>query len=92
MNSHIIKNVANPLSNQDVACNNYVDTGAFTTAGGVVSGDIKLSIGSDLERSLGCNVLSAGKKFTLLQGLDTNMLSHSVPNSGLPVPIKIKLM
>ena len=90
MNSHIIKNVADPLPTQDVASKNYVDTNAFTTAGGVVSGDIKLSVGSDLVRSLGCNELSAGKKFTLLLGLDTNMLSYSVPNSGLSVPIKIK--
>ena len=55
-----------------------------------MSGDIKLSVGSDLVRSPGCNDLSAGKKFTLLLGSDTNMLSYSVPNSGLPVPIKIK--
>ena len=41
-------------------------------------------------RSLGCNDLSAGKKFTLLQGTDPNMLTYSVPNSGLPVPIKIE--
>ena len=40
--------------------------------------------------SRGCNDLSAGKKFTLLLGTDTNMLTYSVPNSGLPVPIKIK--
>ena len=53
-------------------------------------GDIKLSVGSDLVRSLGCNDLSAGKKFTLLLGTDTNMLTYSVLNSGLPVPIKIK--
>ena len=41
---------------------------AFTTTGGVVSGDIKLSVSSDLVTSLGCNDLSAGKKFTLLLG------------------------
>ena len=34
--------------------------------------------------------LTAGKKFTLLLGSDTNMLLYSIPNSGLPVPIKIK--
>ena len=88
INSHIIRNVVNPLSNQDVATKNYVDTNAFTTASGVVSGDIKLSIG--IVRILGCNNLRAGKKFTLLLGTDSNMLTYSVPNSGLPVPIKIK--
>ena len=42
MNSHIIKNMADPLSNQDVAPKNYVVKNAITTAGGVVSGDIKI--------------------------------------------------
>ena len=78
------------MSNHDVATKNYVDTNAFTTASGVVSGDIKLKVDSDLVRSLGCNDLSAGKKFTFLLGTDTNMLTYSVPNSGLPVPLKIK--
>ena len=36
MNIHFIKNVANPLSNQDVATKNYVDKNAITTDGGVV--------------------------------------------------------
>ena len=82
--------MADPLSNQDVATKNYVDTNAFTTAGGVVSGDIKLNVSSDLDRNLGCGNLSAGKTFTLLLRSDKNMLSYSVSNSGLPAPVKIK--
>ena len=84
MNSNIIKNMADTLSNQDVESKNYVDTNAFTKTGGVVSGVIKLNVGSDWIRSLGCNHITAGKKFTLLLGTDTNMLSYFLPDSGLP--------
>ena len=78
------------MSNQDVATKNYVDKNAITTDGGVVYGDIKLSVGSDLVKSLGCSDLTAGKKFALLLGSDANILSFFIPNSGLAVPIKIK--
>ena len=68
MNSNIIKNVADPLSNQDFVTNNYIHAYAFSTAGGVVSGDVVLRIDSDLIRILGCDNLSAGKKFILMLG------------------------
>ena len=90
MNNNITKNVSDTLSNQDVATKNYVDTNAFTTAGVVVSGDIKLNVGFDLIRSLGCNNITTGKKFTLVLGTDTNMLSYSLPDPGLLVSVKIK--
>ena len=44
-------NVADPLSNQDVATENYVNKNAITTAVGVLSGHIKLNIGSDGKES-----------------------------------------
>ena len=56
-----------------------------------MSGYIKLSVGSHLVRSLGCNDLSADMKFALLLGSDKNMLTYSIPNSGLPLPLKIKI-
>ena len=46
-------------------------------------------ISSDLARSLGCDDLTAGKKFTILLVSDINMLWYSAPNSRLPVPVKI---
>ena len=85
MNSNIITNLADQLSNPDVASKNYVDTNAITIAGGVVSGDIKWNVSSDLVRSPGCNNLTTGKKFTILLGKDTTMISYSLPDSQLTV-------
>ena len=90
MNSHINKNVADPLSNQGVATKNYVDKTNITTYDVVVHGNINLKVGSDLIRDLGCKDLTADKTFVIMLRTDTNMLLHTAPNSELRVPVKIK--
>ena len=87
MNSKIIKTVADPLSNQDDLTKNYIHTYAFSTAGGVVSGDVVLRIGSDLVRILGCDNLSAGKKFMRMLGSYSNMLTYAIPKPFVLTPI-----
>ena len=42
-----------------------------------MSGDIKLNVGSDLARRLGCNNLTAGMKFTLL--LAQTQICYHIP-------------
>ena len=90
MNSNIIKNVADPLSNQDVVTKNYIHTHAFSTAGGVVSGDVVLRIGSELVWILGCDNLSACKKFILMLGSYSNMITYSIPKLFVSTPIELK--
>ena len=92
MNSNIIKNVANPLCNQDVVTKNYIHTHAFSTAGGVVSGYVVLRIDSDIVRILGCDSLSAGKTFILMLGSYSNMLTYSIPKPFVLTPIELKMM
>ena len=90
MNSNIIKNVADSLSNQDVVTKNYIHTQAFSTAGGVVSGDVVLGISSDLVMILGCDNFSAGKKFILMLVSYSNMLMYSIPKPFVLTPIELK--
>ena len=89
MNSNIIKNVADPLSTQDVVTKNYIHTHAFSTAG-FVSGDVVLRIDSDLLRILGCNNLSASKKFILILGSYSNMLTYSIPKPFVLTSIELR--
>ena len=90
MNSQIIKNVADPLTNQEVATKNYVDTKAFfTRAGGTVSGDLILKGGSKTTRFLGCLDLDTGTEFILLLGSDKNTLSYVRPDSVVRAPVKL---
>ena len=75
---------------KNVVINNYIYTHAFSTAGGVVSGDVVLRIGSDLVRIIGCDNLSADKKFILMLGSYSNMLTYSIPTPFVLTPIELK--
>ena len=56
------------MSNEDVTTKNYVDTNAFTTSGGTVSGEILINVDSGSTGFLGCLNLDKGKEFILLLG------------------------
>ena len=55
-----------------------------------MSGDVVLWIVSDLVRILGCDNLSAGRKFKLVLGLYSNILTYSIPKPFVLTPIELK--
>ena len=91
MNSNIIKNVSDPLSNQDVVIKNYVDTNTFTTTGDTVPGVILINVHSGLTGFLECLNLDKGKEFILLLGTSMNMIEYSRPKPDSVVLAPVKL-
>ena len=76
---------------QNAATKNYVDTQdnlRVLKAGDTMSGDLRMSIGSDTVRLLGCVDLSEGKGFSLPLGNFQNQLQFAVippPQTQTPV-------
>ena len=91
MNSIIIKYVSDPMSNQDVATKNYVDTNAFTTTGSTVPGVILINVDSDSTGFLGCLNRDKGNEFILLLGTSSNTIEYSGPKPDSVVPAPVKL-
>ena len=91
MNSNIITKVSDPVSNQDVATKNYVDSNAFTTTDGTVPSVILINVDSGSKGFLGCLNLDKGKEFMLLLGTCSNTIEYSrnKPDSVVPAPVKL---
>ena len=73
MNNKSIIRVANPVNAQDAATKMYVDN-RVAISGDTMTGNLLLSIGNDVSRTIGCSDLSESKEFVILLGSDTNQI------------------
>jgi len=73
MNDNSITGLHNPIDEKDAATKQYVDT-RVAKSGDTMTGNLLLSVGYDLLRTIGCSDLSDSKKFAILLGSDTNQI------------------
>ncbi len=89
-----VGNLQDPTDPQNAATKNYVDTRddlRVLKAGDTMSGDLRMSIGSDTVRLLGCDDLTAGRGFSLPLGNLQNQLQFAVippPQNQTPVTMQ----
>jgi len=83
MNNNKICNVLSPVNSQDVATKKYVDDSKDLSVG-----DLRLNVGEDTVRLLGCTDLTPGKGFILSLGELQNQIQYCVVTpSKLQTPI-----
>jgi hypothetical protein len=77
LDSHKIVNVGNPTDDQDAATKNYVDSNKVSKTGDTITGDLSLSIGTDLLRTMGCKDLGVNTRFKMYLGDESNVVKFS---------------
>jgi hypothetical protein len=82
-----------PTDKSDATNKQYVDVQnkkQVAKTGDIVTGDLRISMGSDLVRTLGCLDLSAARKFIIALGNRENNLFLALASHSTPTPVTLE--